>query len=59
MFNVFNLNTITQRNDQLSGAPYVTSGTSAAGTANKATGSQTVQETQAPRIVRFSGRISF
>jgi len=59
MFNVLNLNTVTQRNNRLNSAPYVLTGTSAAGTASKSTGSQTVQETQAPRIVRFSGRISF
>jgi hypothetical protein len=46
MFNVFNLNTVTQRNNQLN-------------LSSKASGTNTVQETQAPRIIRFSGRINF
>ncbi len=46
MFNVLNDITITQRNSRLL-------------LASKATGTNTIFETQAPRIVRFSGRISF
>ena len=45
-FNVMNLNTVTQRNARLN-QPSLSAGT------------QTVQETQAPRILRFSGRVSF
>jgi len=45
-FNVLNLNTVTQRNARLN-QPSLSAGT------------QTVQETQAPRILRFSGRVSF
>lgn len=46
MFNVLNLNTVLQRNARLNQS-------------SKVTGTQTIQEMQAPRILRFSGRISF
>jgi hypothetical protein len=46
MFNVLNDITITQRNSRLLQT-------------SKTTGTNTIFETQAPRIVRFSGRISF
>jgi len=46
-FNVGNLNTVTQRNARLNVAN--TSGT----------GTNSIQETQAPRILRFSGRVTF
>jgi Carboxypeptidase regulatory-like domain/TonB-dependent Receptor Plug Domain len=56
MFNVLNDITITQRNSRLLGLPYVNGATS---NASKTTGTNTIFETQAPRIVRFSGRVSF
>jgi hypothetical protein len=56
MFNVFNDITVTQRNAQLAGKPYIGN---AATNASKVNGTQTIFETQAPRILRFSGRISF
>ena len=56
MFNVFNDITVTQRNSQLSGKPYISNATANASAVN---GTQTIFETQAPRILRFSGRISF
>jgi len=46
MFNVLNDITITQRNSRLN-------------VASKVNGTNTIFETQAPRIVRFSGRVSF
>jgi hypothetical protein len=46
MFNVLNDITITQRNSRLL-------------LSSKTTGTNTIFETQAPRIVRFSGRVSF
>lgn len=46
MFNVLNDIVITQRNSQLN-------------VASKVNGTNTIFETQAPRIVRFSGRVSF
>jgi hypothetical protein len=46
MFNVFNDITVTQRNSRL-------------GLSSPATGTNTIFETQAPRILRFSGRVSF
>jgi len=46
MFNVLNDITITQRNSRLLQT-------------SKTTGTNTIFETQAPRIVRFSGRVSF
>jgi hypothetical protein len=46
MFNVLNDIVITQRNSRLN-------------VSSPATGTNTIFETQAPRIVRFSGRISF
>ena len=46
MFNVLNDITITQRNSRF-------------GVASKARGPNTIFETQAPRIVRFSGRVNF
>jgi hypothetical protein len=58
MFNVLNDITITQRNSRLLGTPYVSNPPTTT-PASKATGTATVFETQAPRIVRFSGRISF
>jgi outer membrane receptor protein involved in Fe transport len=56
MFNVFNDITVTQRNAQLAGKPYISNATANASAVN---GTQTIFETQAPRILRFSGRISF
>jgi hypothetical protein len=56
VFNVLNDITITQRNAQIAGKPYIPT---AAANASKANGTQTIFETQAPRILRFSGRISF
>ncbi len=46
MFNVLNYNTVLQRNARLKQA-------------SLSTGTNTIFETQSPRIVRFSGRISF
>jgi Carboxypeptidase regulatory-like domain/TonB-dependent Receptor Plug Domain len=46
MFNVFNDITVTQRNSRLN-------------VNNAVNGTNTIFETQAPRILRFSGRISF
>ncbi len=46
MFNVFNTNTVLQRNAEL-------------GLDSKSSGTNTIFETQSPRIVRFSGRLSF
>ena len=46
MFNVLNDITITQRNSRLN-------------VASKVNGTNTIFETQAPRIVRFSGRLAF
>ena len=45
-FNVFNLNTVLQRNARLAQA-------------SLATGTNTVQETQNPRVFRLSGRLAF
>lgn len=45
-FNLLNLNTVTQRNARLNQP-------------SLSTGTQRVLETQAPRILRFSGRVSF
>ncbi len=45
-FNVLNLTTVTQRNARLN-------------VASAATGTNRIQETQSPRIFRFSGRVSF
>lgn len=45
-FNVLNLNTVLQRNARLNQT-------------SKATGTNTVQETQNPRVFRLSGRVSF
>ena len=46
-FNVGNLNVVTQRNARLNVANTF------------GTGTNSIQETQAPRILRFSGRVSF
>jgi outer membrane receptor protein involved in Fe transport len=46
-FNVFNTATVTQRNSRLN----VSNATG--------TGTNSIQETQAPRILRFSGRVTF
>lgn len=54
MFNVLNTNTVLQRNERLGQGFAATSNELTSGT-----GTNTVFETQAPRILRFSGRISF
>jgi hypothetical protein len=46
IFNVLNRNTVLRRNARL-------------GQSSPASGTNTIQETQSPRIVRFGGRISF